>query len=140
MVKFVCYALRFVANTEARITAQEGRDEGSDEDDEGDTDGLEEEEEEDKDNNDNNFSDADIEQKELVVALWAMLGSDAGSDNKAQRSAQRDDQLEVLLNLLASFFFTITGDKLFSSRLVHFLAVLDIDSNTNCLCTAKNYL
>jgi hypothetical protein len=46
----------------------------------------------------------------------------------------------VLLNLLASFFFTSTGDKLFCSGLVHFLAVLGIDSDTNRLRTAKNYL
>ena len=68
-----------------------------------------------------------------------MLDSDADSDNKAQRSAQRDAQLEVLLNLLTSFFFTTTGDKPFSSGLVHFLAVLGIDSDTNRLRTAKNY-
>ena len=46
----------------------------------------------------------------------------------------------MLLNLLISFFFTITSDKLFSSRLVYFLAMLGINSNTNRLCTAKNYL
>lgn len=42
--------------------------------------------------------------------------------------------------MLTSFFFTSTGNKPFSSRLVHFLAVLGIDSNANCLRTAKNYL
>ena len=46
----------------------------------------------------------------------------------------------MLLNLLTSFFFTTTSDKPFSSRLVHFLAVLGINSDTNCLRTAKNYL
>ena len=45
----------------------------------------------------------------------------------------------MLLNLLTSFFFTTTGDKPFSSGLVHFLAVLGIDSDTNRLRTAKNY-
>ncbi|CAN9156920.1 unnamed protein product [Alternaria alternata] len=63
MVKFVCYALRFVADAEARMAAQEGGDECSDEDDdddddEGDEDGLEEEEEEEEENDDD-FSDAD---------------------------------------------------------------------------------
>lgn len=45
----------------------------------------------------------------------------------------------MLLNLLTSFFFTTTGDKPFSSGLIHFLAVLGIDSDTNRLRTAKNY-
>ena len=118
MVKFVCYALRFVADAEARMAAQEGCDGGSDEEDGGDEDGSEEEEEEeeeDNDDDDEDFSDADgsrpanhpssgrgekdlmrdarqlfcwtVEQKELVVALWGMLDSDADSNNKAQRSA-----------------------------------------------------
>ncbi|KAJ8118474.1 hypothetical protein OPT61_g566 [Boeremia exigua] len=54
IVKFVCYALRFVADAEARIAVQEGGNKGSNEDDEGDEDSLEEEEEEEENNN--NFS------------------------------------------------------------------------------------
>jgi hypothetical protein len=46
----------------------------------------------------------------------------------------------VLLNLLTLFFFTTTGNKLFSSGLIYFLAVLGINSDTNRLRTAKNYL
>lgn len=46
----------------------------------------------------------------------------------------------MLLSLLTSFFFIIIGNKLFSSRLVYFLAILGINSNINCLCTVKNYL
>ena len=42
--------------------------------------------------------------------------------------------------MLAAFFFTVTGDKLFSSRFVYFLTVLGINSDTNRLRTAKNYL
>jgi hypothetical protein len=42
--------------------------------------------------------------------------------------------------MLTSFFFTLIGDKLFSSRLVYFLAVLGIDSNANRLRTVKSYL
>ena len=73
-------------------------------------------------------------QKELAVALWDMLDGD--DRNKAQREAQ----LEALLNALASFIVISTGDKPFSSGLVHFLAVLGIDADTNRLRTAKNYL
>ena len=97
MVKFVCYALRFVADAEARMAVQEGGNAGSDEEDEGDEDGLEEEEEEEEENDDDDFSDADgsrpanipssgrrekdlikdaqelfcwtVKQKELIVAL-----------------------------------------------------------------------
>jgi hypothetical protein len=43
MVKFVCYALHFLANAEARMAGQEGGNEGSDEDNEGNEDSLEEE-------------------------------------------------------------------------------------------------
>ena len=75
------------------------------------------------------------EQKELVVALWGLLDGDTDDNDETQRSAQ----LEALLDLLTSFFFTTTGDKPFSSGLVHFLAVLGIDSDTNRLRTAKNY-
>jgi hypothetical protein len=39
-----------------------------------------------------------------------MLDGDADDDN-----TQREAQLEVLLDLLASFFFTSTGGKPFSS-------------------------
>jgi hypothetical protein len=42
--------------------------------------------------------------------------------------------------MFALFFFTVTGDKPFTSGLVHFLAVLGINSDTNRLRTAKNYL
>ncbi|KAJ8117099.1 hypothetical protein OPT61_g1626 [Boeremia exigua] len=73
-------------------------------------------------------------------ARAVLLDSRAEGARSSTRSAQRDAQLKVLLNLLTSFFFTTTGDKPFSSRLVHFLAVLGINSNINCLRTAKNYL
>jgi uncharacterized transporter YbjL len=41
--------------------------------------------------------------------------------------------------MLTLFFFTLTGNKLFSSGLVYFLAVLGINSNANCLRTVKSY-
>jgi hypothetical protein len=156
MVKCVCYALRLAADAEARMIAQESSCEVSDKD---------EDNTRSRDNSDNkddnNVSDGNdnrpanhqgssqkkkhliknaqelfhwtSRQKELVVALWEMLDSDA-NDN-----AQRKAQLEVLLNMLVLFVFTLTGDKSFSSGLVHFLAVLGIDSNTNRLRKAKNY-
>jgi len=73
-------------------------------------------------------------QKELAVALWDML------DGDDRNEAQREAQLEALLNALASFIVISTGDKPFSSGLVHFLAVLGINTDTNRLRTAKNYL
>ena len=54
-------------------------------------------------------------------------------------SDNKEAQLEVLLNALASFFFTSTGDQPFSSGLIHFLAVLGINAEANRLRTAKNY-
>ena len=59
IVKFVCYALRFVADAEARLAAQEGGSEGSDENDEVDEDG--EEENDSESNADNNGDDDDDE-------------------------------------------------------------------------------
>jgi hypothetical protein len=156
MVKFVCYALRLAADAEARMIAQESSREVSDKD-EDDTRSRDDNDNEDDDNvsdsNDNQLAnhqgssqkEKDLikdaqelfhwtsRQKELVVALWEMLDSNADDD------AQREAQLEVLLNMLVSFVFTLTGNKPFSSGLVHFLAVLGIDSNTNRLCMAKNY-
>ena len=163
MVKFVCYVLRLVADAKAIVAAQEGGNEGSDEEDKGDEDSLEEEVgEEEEIDDDDDFSDADssrpanipssrrqekdlmkdarelfcwtVEQGECALALWGVLDRDAGNNE-----AQREAQLEALLNLLTSFFFTTTGDKPFDSGLFHFLAVLGIDSDTNRLRTAKNY-
>jgi hypothetical protein len=42
--------------------------------------------------------------------------------------------------MLTLFFFTLTGNKPFSSGLVYFLAVLGINSDANRLRTAKSYL
>ena len=60
-------------------------------------------------------------------------------DGDDRDEAQREAQLEALLDALASFIITSTGDKPFSSGLVHFLAVLGIDADMNRLRTAKNY-
>jgi hypothetical protein len=48
--------------------------------------------------------------------------------------------MQVLLNTLTAFFFALTGSKLLSNRLVHFLAVLGINAELGCLRTVKNYL
>jgi hypothetical protein len=42
-----------------------------------------------------------------VVALWEML------DGNADDNVQREARLEVLLNMLALFFFALTGDNPF---------------------------
>ncbi|KAF1963964.1 hypothetical protein BU23DRAFT_494611, partial [Bimuria novae-zelandiae CBS 107.79] len=46
----------------------------------------------------------------------------------------------VLLNLLTLFFFIIISNKLFSSRLFYFLAILGINSDLNRLRIVKHYL
>jgi hypothetical protein len=150
MVKFICYALRFVADAEARMIAQESSGEVSNKDDtsSGDdkTDVSDNDNNRPADNQGSSLKEKDMmkdarelfrwtgRQKELVVALWEMLDSNTNDDNTHCKA-----QLEALLNIFASFFFTVTGDKPFSSGLVHFLAVLGIDSDTSRLRTAKNY-
>jgi hypothetical protein len=67
-------------------------------------------------------------QKELAEQLWAVLDED---DEKVQ--------VNVLLQVLASFIFQHTENMLLESGLIHFLAVLGIDAQTNRLRTAKNY-
>lgn len=165
MIEFVCYALCFVADAEAIVVEYENGNAGSDDRGEGNKDGEEENDSEsnaDDDDDDDDFSDADgsrpanspssgrrekdlkdarglfrwtIEQKKLKVALWELLDGDADDNTEAQCSAQ----LEVLLDLLTSFFFTTTGDEPFSSGIVHFLAMLGIDRDTNRFRTANNY-
>jgi hypothetical protein len=48
--------------------------------------------------------------------------------------------MDTLLNSLASFILTSYGNDEFSSSLMQYLTVLSIDTQTNCLRTAKNYL
>ncbi|PVH90156.1 hypothetical protein DM02DRAFT_548344, partial [Periconia macrospinosa] len=52
----------------------------------------------------------------------------------------KDTQLQALLRIFLSFIFVSTGDDLFSSGLVYFLAVLRINKDIGRLRTAKNYL
>ena len=105
MVKFVCYALRFVADAEARLIAQKRSGEVSDED-EGEDDSGDADEDDFLDSDDDqpaNHQGSSQEEKdlmkdarelfcwtsrqgELVIALWQMLDKDADDDN-AQRDA-----------------------------------------------------
>jgi hypothetical protein len=48
--------------------------------------------------------------------------------------------MQVLLDTLTAFFFALTSGKPLSNGLVHFLAVLGIDTELGRLRTAKNYL
>jgi hypothetical protein len=48
--------------------------------------------------------------------------------------------MDALLNSLASFILTSYSNNKFSSSLMQYLTVLGIDTQTNRLCTAKNYL
>ncbi|KAH7061898.1 hypothetical protein BKA63DRAFT_429663, partial [Paraphoma chrysanthemicola] len=47
--------------------------------------------------------------------------------------------IEALLKALALFIFKPVSDRLFSSSLIYFLAVLGINSKINCLREAKHY-
>lgn len=67
-------------------------------------------------------------QRVLAIQLWDVLD---GND--------KDAQIEALLEALVSFLFESTGDKPFSSGLIHFLAVLGIDTEMDRLREAKHY-
>jgi superfamily II DNA helicase RecQ len=67
-------------------------------------------------------------QKRLAIQLWVALD---GED--------KDAQMEALLAVLASFIFEPVGDRPFSSGLIHFLAVLGIDTEMDRLREAKHY-
>jgi hypothetical protein len=67
-------------------------------------------------------------QKLLALRLWESLEGD-----------DEEEQLSALLDVLASFILVSVGDQPFRSGLVHFLAVLGIDAETDRLRTAKNY-
>jgi superfamily II DNA helicase RecQ len=69
-----------------------------------------------------------VRQKLLALRLWESLEGD-----------DEEEQLSALLDVLASFILVSVGDQPFRSGLVHFLAVLGIDAETDRLRTAKNY-
>ncbi|KAH7066569.1 hypothetical protein BKA63DRAFT_377827, partial [Paraphoma chrysanthemicola] len=48
--------------------------------------------------------------------------------------------IEVLLKALASFIFKPISNRLFSSSLIYFLAVLGINFKIDCLRKVKHYL
>ncbi|KAH7113338.1 hypothetical protein B0J11DRAFT_446297, partial [Dendryphion nanum] len=48
--------------------------------------------------------------------------------------------IKALLEALALFLFKSTSNKLFSSKLIYFLAVLRINTKINYLHKAKHYL
>ncbi|KIV98740.1 uncharacterized protein PV09_09492 [Verruconis gallopava] len=136
IVMFVYYVLRLVENEEVYLAAlsdSDDSDESEDPNDDDDSDknskdGQEEERKPDL------FEDArelfpwQGRQKDLARELWAGLEE---SNEKAH--------VTLLLRLLDSFIFQNTGDNLFSSGLIHYIAVLRIDTKINRLQTAKNY-
>lgn len=155
--QFICYCLRIIAveeelerDDEESVTDDDGIEEGShaegaDYDEEAaDCDDEEEEEEEEKEEEEGEgkgegdrkmFKDArrlfiwQGRQKELAQELWQLLDQDD----------EEEAQMEGLLQLSASFIFQSVGDRPFSSGLIHFLAVLGIDEETDRLRTARNY-
>ncbi|KAL5396423.1 hypothetical protein PMIN03_012962 [Paraphaeosphaeria minitans] len=150
MVRFVCYYLRIVADEE------EGRDSSSSSSD-SDSDSEGTEDSEDDSSSDGSSASTDTrhpihrrkkadpmkdarelfpwtdEQKTLAQALWACLASEVVED------AQRERQMQMLLESITSFMLVTSGDKPFSNALVHYLAVLGIDTDTHRPRTAKNY-
>ncbi|KAI9882030.1 MAG: hypothetical protein M1823_006233, partial [Watsoniomyces obsoletus] len=160
IVKFVCYFLRIIADEESRITQMRAR-----RDNDIDSDSVTTESSEDSDGtgsisgregNGNSDSESNSisrrrrrrghanavdmmkdarelfcwteAQKRLAIRLWVALD---GEDT--------DAQTEALLEALASFIFEPVGDRPFSSGLIHFLAVLGIDSEMDRLREAKHY-
>jgi hypothetical protein len=102
MVKFVCYTLRFVADAKARLIALESNSEVSNEEDKDNTSRGDDNQDNISDGNNNQpanhqcssqkekdlMKDAQElfcwtgRQKELLVALWCMLDSNADNDNE----------------------------------------------------------
>jgi hypothetical protein len=68
------------------------------------------------------------DQKMLAITLWRSLDED-----------NKDAQMDALLASLCSFIFTKYSSNPLTSRLVHFTAVLGIDTEMDRLRTAKNY-
>ncbi|CAO2655088.1 Nn.00g101520.m01.CDS01, partial [Neocucurbitaria sp. VM-36] len=151
IVKFVCYYLRIVADEELRIErAAQLVDSESDGELSSVADEPESEYEDDEDEEEDGspqprrrprtqpqkdmMKDArelfcwKDSQKTLAIQLWLALN---GND--------REEQINALLASLSSFIFTTYGDQIFTSGLVHFLAVLGIDAEMERLRTAKNY-
>ncbi|KAH8686641.1 hypothetical protein GQ44DRAFT_553877, partial [Phaeosphaeriaceae sp. PMI808] len=67
-------------------------------------------------------------QKALAIRLWIALDDE-----------DRTAQLAALLESLSSFMFSTYGNAVFTSGLIHFLAVLGIDPEMNRLRNARNY-
>jgi hypothetical protein len=154
VVRFVCYYLRIVGEEELQseeAPLQEDREEGS----MGSSDAEDTESEYSTDNSkDDNASEEGAQQhrkqrkqqqadkmkdarelfcwqenqKPLAMQLWLALD---GSD--------REDQMFALLVSLSSFILVSYGNDVFSSGMLHYLAVLGIDTETGRLRTAKNY-
>jgi hypothetical protein len=68
------------------------------------------------------------DQKDLAMTLWIALENE-----------DREAQMHALLRSLRSFIFVLYGNDIFSSGLIHFLALLGIDTEMNRLRTARNY-
>ena len=129
MKQFVCYCLRVVAVSDlGSRSSRQGGSINSDADESDD-------EQQSGENNQDPMRDARElfpwygNQRQLAQALLRLVNS--GYDEKAQ--------VAKVIELLGSFIFQEAGDRPFSSGLVHFLAVLGIDEETNRLRVAEDY-
>ncbi|KAI1668018.1 hypothetical protein L13192_07154 [Pyrenophora tritici-repentis] len=156
VVRFVCYYLRIISDEESRLeepqlqedsvedsvsssdaedTESEYRTDNSKDDD--DSEGPQQHRKPRKRQPADKMKDArelfcwQANQKPLAKQLWLALDSSDGSD--------KADQTFALLVSLSSFILVSYGNNVFSSGLLHYLAVLGIDTETGRLRTAKNY-
>jgi len=126
--RFMCYCLRVA--TAVRESGKGGEDGGADEGEEG-SEEVDGDEEQDGQDGEDSESDDDEEGrilrdaqelKEMAQELWRSLELD-----------NEETQVEKMLELCRSFIFQSVGERPFSSAIVHFLAVLDIDAEMNRL-------
>ena len=131
MKRFVCYCLRVVATSDGDPGTRSSRQGGSIDSDADQSD--------DEQHSDENRQDPMRDARELFPWL-------GGQKRLAQdllrlvRSAHDEKaQIAKVIELLGSFIFQEAGDRPFSSALVHFLAVLGIDEETNRLRVGEDY-
>ncbi|KAH8723306.1 hypothetical protein GQ44DRAFT_597986, partial [Phaeosphaeriaceae sp. PMI808] len=119
IVKFVCYYLRIIADEEAQIeNFQEQQDEVAD----------------------SESSDESSREGEDIESEFEGEDGDCGTPpHQRPRRQPQTDMMKDARELFHSFMFSTYGNAVFTSGLIHFLAVLGIDPEMNRLRNARNY-